>query len=82
LLEPLAVLAARVACALEKSIQHLMLASDQNLGHLELQALQVVQELLCQSVQRVIQQCKADLETGVMMSGRETRICIRHLPIL
>ena len=30
--EPLAVLAARAACALEKSIQRLVLASDENLG--------------------------------------------------
>lgn len=36
--EPLAVLAARVACALERSIQHLVQASDQNLGHLEVLA--------------------------------------------
>jgi hypothetical protein len=57
--EPLAVLAARAACALEKSIQRLVLASDQNLGHLELQAAQDVQELLCQSVQRGAQ-AKAD----------------------
>jgi hypothetical protein len=41
--EPLAVLAARAACALEKSIQHLVLASDQNLGHLEIQAAHDVQ---------------------------------------
>lgn len=57
--EPLAVLAARAACALEKSIQRLVLASDQNLGHLELQAAQDVQELLRQSVQRGAQ-AKAD----------------------
>ena len=57
--EPLAVLAARAACALEKSIQRLVLASDQNLGHLEAQAAQDVQELLRQSVQRGAQ-AKAD----------------------
>lgn len=57
--EPLAVLAARVACALEKSIQRLVLASDQNLGHLEKQAQHDVQELLRQSVERGAQ-AKAD----------------------
>ena len=50
--EPLAVLAARAACALEKSIQRLVMAGDQNLGHLEAQAAQDVQELLRQSVER------------------------------
>jgi hypothetical protein len=57
--EALAVLAARAACALEKSIQRLVLASDQNLGHLELQAAQDVQELHRQSLQRGAQ-AKAD----------------------
>ncbi len=52
-------LAARAACALEKSIQRLVLAGDQNLGHLELQAAQDVQQLLRQSVQRGAQ-AKAD----------------------
>ena len=50
--EPLAVLAARAACALGNSIQRLVLASDQNLGHLELQAGQDVQELLRQTIER------------------------------
>ena len=49
--EPLSVLAARAACALEKSIQRLV-AGDQNLGHLEMQAAQDVRELLRQSVER------------------------------
>jgi len=53
------VLAARAACTLEQSIQRLVLASDQNLGHLERQAAQDVQELLRQSVQRGAQ-AKAD----------------------
>ena len=57
--EPLAVLAARAVCALEKSIQRLVLASDQNLGHLERQAEHDVQELLRQSVERGAQ-AKAD----------------------
>lgn len=50
--EPLAVLAARVSCALEHAIEHLVLASDQNLGHLEVQAAHDVQELLRQTIQR------------------------------
>jgi hypothetical protein len=50
--EPLAVLAARAACALEHSVQRLVLGSDQNLGHLEIQAAQDVQELLRQTVER------------------------------
>jgi len=57
--EPLAVLAARAACALEKSIQHLVWASDENLGHFERQAAQDVQELLRQSIERGAQ-AKAD----------------------
>ena len=57
--EPLAVLAARAACALENSIQRLVQASDQNLGHLERQAEHDVRELLRQSVQRGAQ-AKAD----------------------
>ena len=59
LAEPLAVLAARAACALEHSIQHLVQASDQNLGHLEVQAAHDVQELLRQAVERGAQ-AKAD----------------------
>src|SRR3972149_8043811 len=57
--EPLAVLAVRAACALEKSIQRLVRASDQNLGHLEAQAAHDVQELLRQCVERGAQ-AKAD----------------------
>lgn len=57
--EPLAVIAARSACALERSIQRLIVASDQNLGHLERQAAADVQELLRQSVERGAQ-AKAD----------------------
>src|SRR5512136_3462745 len=57
--EPLPVLAARAACALERSIQGLVLASDQNLGHLEAQAAQDVQELLRQAIERGAQ-AKAD----------------------
>lgn len=58
-LEPLAVVAARAGCALERSIQRLVLASDQDLGHLETQAAHDVQELLRQSVERGAQ-AKAD----------------------
>jgi hypothetical protein len=50
--EPLAVLAARAAGALEKSIDRLRRASDQTLGHLERQAAHDVQELLRQTIQR------------------------------
>src|SRR5262245_4718317 len=57
--EPLAVLAARAACALECSMQRLVMASDQNLGHLEAQAAYDVQELLRQALQRGAQ-AKAD----------------------
>ena len=57
--EALAVLAARAACALNRSIQRLVLASDQNLGHLEAQAAQDVQELLRQAIERGAQ-AKAD----------------------
>jgi hypothetical protein len=57
--EPLAVLAARAACALDRSIQQLVQASDQNLGHLEVQAAHDVRELLRQAVERGAQ-AKAD----------------------
>lgn len=57
--EPLAVLAARTACALEKSIEGLVRASDQHLGHLEVQAARDVQELLRQALERGAQ-AKAD----------------------
>src|ERR1035437_2380740 len=57
--EPLAVLAAHAACALEHSIQRFTLASDQNLGHLEGQAAQAVHNLLREATQRGAQ-AKAD----------------------
>lgn len=57
--EPLAVLAARAACALDHSLARLAQASDQNLGHLEVQAAHDVQELLRQAVERGAQ-TKAD----------------------
>jgi hypothetical protein len=57
--EPLAVLAARAGCALEHSIQHCTLASDQNLGHLEMQAARDVQDLLRAALERGAQ-AKAD----------------------
>jgi hypothetical protein len=57
--EALAVLAARAGCALNRSIQRLVMATDQNLGHLEVQAMQDVQELLRQAIQRGAQ-AKAD----------------------
>jgi hypothetical protein len=52
-------MAARAACALEGSVQRFVLAGDQNLGHLELQAAQDVQELLRQALERGAQ-AKAD----------------------
>jgi hypothetical protein len=57
--EPLAVLAAHAACALEHSIQRFTLASGQNLGHLEGQAAQDVHNLLREATQRGAQ-AKAD----------------------
>jgi len=62
--EPLAVLAARAACALEQSINGCVLASDENLGHLETQAAQDVQPLLREAVQRGAQ-AKADASPPV-----------------
>ena len=50
--EPLAVLAARAACALEHVIDRFVLADDQNLGHLETQAAREVQALLRAATQR------------------------------
>lgn len=57
--EPLAVLAAQASCALERSIQQCTLASDQNLGHLEVQAARDVQDLLRVAMERGAQ-AKAD----------------------
>jgi len=53
------VLAARASGALEHSIQRLVVGSDQNLGHLEVQAAQDVKELLRQTIERGAQ-AKAD----------------------
>jgi hypothetical protein len=50
--EPLAVIGTRAACALEHSLQHFVLASDQNLGHLEAQAARDVQALLREATRR------------------------------
>ncbi len=52
-------MAARAACALDLSLQRFILGGDQNLGHLELQAAQDVQELLRQALERGAQ-AKAD----------------------
>jgi hypothetical protein len=57
--EPLAVLAARAGWFLEQSIERCTLASDQNLGHLEMQAARDVQELLRTAMERGAQ-AKAD----------------------
>jgi hypothetical protein len=57
--EPLGVEAARAAGALEASIQRSVMASDQNLGHLERQVAADVQELSRQALERGAQ-AKAD----------------------
>jgi len=57
--EPLAVLAARLAVSLEASATRFLAAADQNLGHMETQALHDVQALLRQATQRAAQ-AKAD----------------------
>jgi hypothetical protein len=57
--ESLAVEAARAAGALDASIERLVMASDQNLGHLERQVATDVQELSRQAVERGAQ-AKAD----------------------
>lgn len=57
--EPFAVLATRAGCALERSIERWTLASDENLGHLEVQAAREVQEMLCTAMERGAQ-AKAD----------------------
>jgi len=57
--EALAVLAARAACALEASVAGHVLASDQNLGHLERQVSADVRELSRQALERGAQ-AKAD----------------------
>src|SRR5437879_8366645 len=77
--EPLAVLAARAACAVQKSIEGLVLASDQNLGHLEVQAVRGVEELLRQAVERGAQ-AKADASLPVCpVCGRKlTRLSHDH----
>lgn len=57
--EPLAVLAARLAVTLEASVARFLNAAEQDLGHLEVQALHDVQALLRQTAQRAAQ-AKAD----------------------
>ena len=77
--EPLAVLAARAACALEESIHRLVLASDQNLGHLERQAAHDVLELLRQAVERGAQ-AKADAAPPIcpVCGQKLTRLSAEH----
>jgi hypothetical protein len=53
--EPLAVLAARTAVALEASLTRFVGTADHTLGHLEVQAAHDVQELLRQTTQRAAQ---------------------------
>lgn len=69
--EPLPVLAARAACALERSIQRLVLAADHNLGHLEIQAAHDVRELLRQTLERGAQ-AKADATPPICPACRQT----------
>lgn len=57
--EALCITAARTACALDESIRRFAVASDENLGHLEVQAAQEVQQLLREATQRGAQ-AKAD----------------------
>lgn len=77
--EPLAVLAARAACALERSMQRLVLASDQTLGHLEVQAAHDVQELLRQAIQRGAQAKTAATPPTCPVCGQPlTRLSAGH----
>jgi hypothetical protein len=71
--DPLAVLAARAAYALERSLQRLVLASDQNLGHLEVQAAHDVRELLRQTVQRGAQAKAAATPPACPVCGQPLR---------
>lgn len=57
--EPLTVLAASAACALERSLHQFVLAADHNLGHLERQAEHEVKERPRQAIERSAQ-AKAD----------------------
>jgi len=77
--DPLAVLAARAACALEKSLEHFVRAGDQNLGHLEDQAARDVQPLLREATQRSAQ-AKANLAPLLcpVCQKKLTRLSIGH----
>lgn len=75
----LAVLAARAACALERSMQRLVLASDQTLGHLEVQAAHDVRELLRQAIQRGAQAKAAATPPTCPVCGQPlTRLSAGH----
>jgi hypothetical protein len=77
--EPLAVLAARAAGALDRSIERLVQASDQNLGHLEVQAAHDVKELLRQAIERGAQ-AKADVAPPIcpVCGHKLTRLSTGH----
>jgi hypothetical protein len=77
--EPLAVLAARAACALEQAIQRFSTANDQNLGHLEVQAAADVQALLRQATERAAQ-ARADATPPVCPVCKQalTRLSAHH----
>lgn len=57
--QPLSITASRLACALEDVLGHFVRATDQNLGHLEVQVAQKGRELLRQATESGAQQ-KAD----------------------
>jgi hypothetical protein len=77
--EPLAVLAAHAACALEHSIQRFTLASDQNLGHLEGLAAQDVHNLLREATQRGAQaKVDATPPRGLVCQQKLTRLSADH----
>ncbi len=76
--EALAVLAGCAGCALNLSIERLVQADDQNLGHLEAQAMQDVQELLRQAIERGAQ-AKADATPPVCpVCGQPLRACFEN----
>lgn len=77
--EPLAVLAARAAGALDRSILRLAQSSDQNLGHLEAQAAHEVQDLLRAAIERGAQ-AKADNTPPVCPVCRQplSRVSANH----
>lgn len=68
-----------MACALDETISHFVVASDQNLGHLEVQVQQQAQELLRQATEKAAQQ-KADHTPPVCLvcQHKLTRLTQEH----